>query len=66
MNDLFSVENETALRQTTVIASTDFNVLSFFDGRIKTIRIKIIESFGVQKPPIYSSDIEATRQIQYI
>lgn len=32
MNDLFSTENETALRQTTVIASTDFNVLSFFDG----------------------------------
>lgn len=32
MNDLFSYENETALRQTTVIASTDFNVLSFFDG----------------------------------
>ena len=32
MNDLFSTENETALRQATVIASTDFNVLSFFDG----------------------------------
>lgn len=32
MNDLFSYENETALRQTTVISSTDFNVLSFFDG----------------------------------
>lgn len=32
MNNLFSTENETALRQTTVITSTDFNVLSFFDG----------------------------------
>lgn len=31
MNDLFSTEKETALRQTTVIASTDFNVLSLFD-----------------------------------
>ena len=32
MNDLFSTENETALRQTTVIASTDSLDLFFDDS----------------------------------
>ena len=57
MNDLFSTENETALRQTTVIASTDFNVLSFFDGMScgqLALQKSGIEGFGYD--PVFIPD----------
>lgn len=56
MNDLFSTENETALRQTTVIASTDFNVLSLFDGM--SCGQIALERAGIKVNKYFASEID--------